>query len=120
MQDKPQFWILRGIGIAFAVIVGVCSWVLSGVPLAIKKVFDDFGTDVPLPLWVLCKAGNWFLLAEILMLIVAVFLFANPKSSVRNLLIGWGLLTVVAVILPVVMMATSAGPGLLRLIEDLS
>lgn len=120
MQDKPRFWILRGIGIAFAVIVGVCSWALSGLLLAMKKVFDDFGTEQPASVSFFLNAGPWLFIPMLVALAVAVFLFANPKSSVRNLLIGWGLLTVVAVILPVVMMATSAGPGLLRLIEDLS
>jgi hypothetical protein len=120
MSDKPQFWILRGTGIVFAVIVGVCSWVLIEVPLAIKKVLDDFGTEVPLPLWVLSKVGTWLFVAEVLALIVAAFLFANPKSSVRNLLIGWGLLTVVAVLLSVMGLATCTAHGLLRVIEDLS
>lgn len=120
MSEKPQFWILRGTGIVFAVIVGVCSWVLVGVPLAIKKVLDDFGTEVSLPLWVLSRVGTWLFVAEVLALIVAAFLFANPKSSVRNLLIGWGLLTVVAVLLSVVGLATCTAHGLLRMIQDLS
>jgi lipopolysaccharide export LptBFGC system permease protein LptF len=120
MSDKPQFWILRGTGIVFAVIIGACSWAMSGMPLAIKKVLDDFGTDLPLLLWFLYRAGAWLLIVEVLALLVAVFLFANPKSSARNLMVGWCLLTGVAILLPVVVIASFTAPGLLRIIEDVS
>jgi hypothetical protein len=117
MSAMPQFWILRIAGVVLAAILGICSWTLRGWPIALKKVFDDFGTEQPASVSLLLNAGPWLFIPMFVALAVVVFLFASPKSSVRHLLAGWCLLTAVAVILCVT--ATFLAPGLLQLIEDL-
>jgi len=118
MSAMPQFWILRVMGIAAAAVLGIFGWTLHGLPLILKKTADDFAVDLPAPGWLLSSAGSCLVVPAIVCLVVVVVVFVNPKSSIHNLVVGWCLLTAIAVILSVV--ATLIAAGFFVLIGDLS